>query len=190
MKTAANVLYFLAYRNAYKSFLQLEEADEPQPSSLYNSVNALRKDRIVFEERDNTNDIDDKNLPVYDMILIAGSGYQLNQLEKRINFARQHLSANGVILFDFANPQTRQDDKRCGSAWQLVARLRCAKSGFVCVLADVGQGCAVYRPALSSIAFAAKHLTQFDDFDYLVANRNLLLNLMTTDTFLTLLRYF
>lgn len=191
MKNAANLFYFLAYRNAFQSYLQLDAglddfSKKKEHDEVYDNVNCIRKQRINFDDKTATLE----KTAVFDMIFIAGQGFALDDLQQRLDYARRHLSARGVIVFDYANPDHEQQIAQFGCAWQLVSRLRCDPSCFTCVVENVGHGCAVYRPNCRSIAYATVHLSQYDNVEYLAANRELLLNLIPWSTFLTLIRFF
>ena len=204
MKTAANIFYFFAYRNAFQSYLQMDsDADmnsstnEIESNEVFENVNCIHKHRIKFEQQQQQQqqqaaDTQSGACGPYDMIYIAGKGFALKELLRRVEFAKQRLTKRGVIVFDYANPPPLDKAKQAefGCAWQVLSRLRCDSTAFACVVDGVGHGCAVYRPNCRSIAFASQHLSQYDKLEYLQENRALLLNLISWETFLTLIRFF
>jgi len=212
MKSIAEVSYFLAFRNAFASYLQLDNSKLPaleqaEQTKIFNDTNCLNKTRADFAATITTT-LNSQSVAgsqeavatieeakAYDIIYIAGKNYTGTQLQQRIEYAEKHLTTRGAILFDYANPSSKDKDGASGSgsvgdAWQIVARLRCKPGAFICVLSDVAHGCAVYRPNQPSLLLATQHIKQYDEFDYLIANRALLLNLMTMEQFLLLIRFF
>lgn len=186
MSNVAKVFYFLALRNGFSSFLQIDNKDatvleQVELDNTFEQINCVNKKRIVFDESAAT-----ENSSLHQMIFVTGKNMKQQQLQQRIEFAEQRLAKNGVLIFDYANPTAKVQ----GEAWQCVARLRCRENAFICVIADVAHGCAVYRPHQSSLTFAKQHIPQYDALEYVKTNRAALLNIVTWEQFDLLSRFF
>ena len=140
----------------------------------------MKKIQIPFEKVDSLPK-EDK----YDLIYITGRGTTREKIHQRIEFAETRLKEGGAILFNYANSNRPED----GESWQEVARLRCKRNCFICVIPQVANCCAVYRPGQRSHVYAAQHLPQFDKFEYLQSNRATLLNIISDTDFETLIRF-
>lgn len=192
MKSVAELLYFLALRNAFASYLQLDNKDastleRAEADKTFAAVNCLTKTRVEYENDDKKSSAVDAQ---YAMIYIAGRNLTREQLLQRVASAERLLADNGAIVFDHANPRDEELNNASRAQWQVVARLRCQRRSFVCVVADVAHGCAVYRPHLKSLPFAAQHITLYDQTEYLQTNRASLLNIVTWEQFQLLIRLF
>lgn len=178
MKTIAQVAYHLAFHNAFKSFLQIVDNGE-EDESTFEQVNCIEKEKCSFEKVAESS-------KKYDIIqIVTTNNTKRTKINEKIQVALQKLNENGAILFDFANVN-KADDAEC---WQEVARLRCKDNSFICVIPQVAHGCAVFRPGQRSHLYATQHLPQYDKFEYLQSNRTQLLNIISDDEFLTLLRF-
>lgn len=185
MKTIAEVAYHLAFQNSFQRYLQINDVtqlpvDQIEDDKTFEYTNCIQKTQIDFEKA--------TTLPSeqkFDIIYIAGRGTTREKIHQRIEFAESRLAEGGAIMFNFANATKPED----GESWQEVARLRCKKNSFICVIPQVAQCCAVYRPGLRSHVYAAEHLPRFDKFEYLQSNRALLLNIISDTDFETLIRF-
>lgn len=178
MKTIAQVAYHLAFHNAFNSFLQIVDHGE-EDESTFDQVNCINKEKCLVEK---VAELSTK----YDIIqIVTTNNTKRLKLDEKIQLALQKLNNYGVILFDFANVN-KAEDAEC---WQEVARLRCKDDSFICVIPQVAHGCAVFRPGLKSHLYATNHLPQYDKFEYLQSNRIQLLNIMSDEEFLTLVRF-
>ena len=183
MKTIAEVAFHLSFQNAFQSYLQIIDTSQPpndqiEDDKTFEFVNCIEKEKVAFE---NAASLTKK----YDIIYIAGKGTTCAKIHERVAFAETKLKEGGAILFNYANSNKPED----GESWQEVARLRCKKNSFICVIPQVAQCCAVYRPGQRSHIYAAEHLPQYDKFEYLQSNRALLLNIISDTDFETLIRF-
>lgn len=178
MKTIAEVAYHLAFHNAFQSFLQIQDPLE-EDDVTFEFVNCIQKEKCNFE---NVATLNKK----YDIIhIVTTKNTKRTKLHNQIDIAEKKLNKGGAILFNYANAN-QPDDAEC---WQEVARLRCKENSFICVIPQVAQCCAVYRPGQRSHLYAAQHLSQYDEFEYLQSNRALLLNIISNIDFLVLTRF-
>lgn len=185
MKNIAEVFYFLALRNGFHEYLQIDNKDttvmeKVEAEKIFQNVNCLHKTKVEFEAT-----VTDAE-KLFDMIFIVGKNFTREALTERIRFAESRLKKGGAIVFDYGNPTMQSS----GEAWQCVARIRCNPEQFICVIADAGHGCAVYRPHMPSLPFAKQYISQYDNFEYLLANRAALLNIVTWAQFELLIKFF
>ncbi len=182
MKTIAEVAYHLAFQNAFQEYLQIDDVsqspkDQIEDDKTFEFVNCVNKTR--------TPSLYVPEGKKYDIIYIAGRGMSRDKMHEKIAFAESILSERGAIIFNYAN-MTKPED---GESWQEVARIRCQKNSFICVIPQVAQCCAVYLPGVRGHIYASEHLPQYDKFEYLQSNRALLLNIISDTDFETLIRF-
>lgn len=178
----ADVLYHAAFHSAYRSYCQIE--DEPPNEAddlIYSRVNALQKTRC------SSGDLKSSDAQ-FDMVFICNAEQNdFETLNDRLAIAKERLAKRGVIVFKGANCTNKKDPQ---GAWKCVARARCDENQFCCVLSDVDGGCAILQPSLSSRPYAKDFLPQYDSFEYLNANRDILLSLISWQDYRIIARFF
>jgi hypothetical protein len=128
----------------------------------------------------------------YDLIFVDGL-HLADQVEKDVINSLQYLGEGGSIVLHDCNPLTehaqietyKKGQHWNGTVWQAWAKLRGTRPDlFMCVI-DIDEGCGVIRKGRQS-CFAPWPPAEKLSYDYLVAHRKPLLNLVSMEEFLRL----
>ncbi len=130
--------------------------------------------------------------PSFDIIFIDGL-HTAEQVLKDVDNSLLYLNENGTIVLHDCNPhaeflQVDIDDPRkqgawAGTVWKAVAKLRATRKDLSMCVVDIDFGLGVIRRGTQK---AYENLSDKLDWEYLVAHRKELLNLISVEEFKTL----
>ncbi len=198
--TRTQLLNHLASRGGYRRYLEIGVRN---PKDNFEHVQVAVKEGVdpqarctfqmpsddLFRQLDAT-----PGRAPYDLVFIDGL-HIADQVERDVESSLRHLSDGGCIVLHDCNPLTEAAQIETyipgahwnGTVWKAWAKLRATRPDLVMWMIDIDEGCGVIRRG-SQTCFSPWSARDYDavTYDYLVANRRELLNVVSVAEFLAL----
>lgn len=193
MKTRFDVIQFLINNQNFKNYLEIGTRYAPESGkSSKDSITCLKTTGVDISNpmADYIMSSDEFFRTIqphekYDIIFIDGD-HEKHQVLRDINNAIEHLTDNGCIVCHDINPPSESylRPNRCHNAWETWAYLRSTRDDLEMYSLDI-DWTGVIRKGKQVLYTAPIEYS----WDFLVANKTQLLNIIDTDQFIKIFSY-
>jgi len=159
--------------------VEIENKTGVDPNSKSSSIHTITSDEFF-----------DKNTEKFDIIFIDGLHLDY-QVDKDIINSISRLNTSGSIVLHDCNPPTKEHGTEKwilsawnGTVWKSIVKLRCTITGMYVSVVDIDWGCGIIQKG-NQILYDKAPLEECLVWKYFDANRKELLNLISTEEFIS-----
>lgn len=187
MNTSQDIINYLIETKNYSRFLEIGVR-----WGSFNNIKCDHKDGVDISPRENnyvmTSDKFFETIPanqMYDIIYVDG-GHEKNQVLRDIENSLEHLNEGGIILCHDINPpeEGHLNPRYCHNSWEAWAQLRTSREDLEMYALNIDLGPGIIRRGSQSL-----YIDELESsWDYLNNNRKQLLNEITVEEFMEIIK--